>query len=326
MIELHPPIQRFRQGYLDVGQGHSLYYELSGNPEGIPVLFIHGGPGAGLPSNYSQFFNSEDYLIIGFEQRGCGRSTPFATLSCNTTQHLVADITRLRQALKIEKWLIFGGSWGATLALLAVIDAPHTCLGLILRGVFLARKEDIEWFLAPTGGAANLFPEQYKNFTSELADKHTYQHILNNYYAALMQRDINARGLAAQRWFCWEDALSGMNPRKQDDYGYSSAPMALIRSLALFECYFLKNRCFIEENYILANIGNINHLPCSIVHGRYDIVCQPSAAYALHQAWPKSRLNMVPMAGHSTSDTAIAKALTQEAAHMAGLLSSLGTI
>lgn len=295
-------------GFIEVGQGHSLYYETSGNPSGTPVLFIHGGPGAGLPPNYTQFFDPKAYFIIGFDQRGCGRSKPFATLSHNSTQHLLADIRQLRVYLGISQWVIFGGSWGATLALLSAIDDQQAVLGLILRGTFLARTQDRDWFLSPHGGAAKLFPEAYHLFTNGI-DQPTSESILAHYADALTQRNMSLRYEAACRWVGWEDALSRLSPYHDEPAPMANAPMGLITSMALFESHFLTQQCFVPENYILDNIHLLTNIPVQIVHGRYDTVCPPTSAYSLHKALPLSELHIVPMAGHSTSDPAIAQAL-----------------
>lgn len=320
MKRLYPDSTSFNNGKLNTDDGHTLYYEQSGNPDGIAVLFIHGGPGAGLAPSYTRFFDANRYHIIGFEQRGCGRSTPFGSLKNNTTQHLLDDIQRLRTHLGIEKWVVFGGSWGATLALLTAIDKPEVVAGLILRGVFLGRQEDRDWFLSPSGGAAQLFPDHYAAFTSDIATA-TSETVCNWYQQAFSDTSNDVKRLAAlKRWYLWEERLSRLTLPPGTGDVTAHYPVQLMTSLAMLECHYLTNRCFIEENFILDNIQRITHIPGTIVQGRYDVICKMQAAYALHQAWQNSELQIVPDAGHSTSEPGIGFALCRATRDMARFL------
>ncbi len=320
MKRLYPDTGSFHSGMLDTGDGHTLYYEQSGNPDGIPVLFIHGGPGAGLSPSYTRFFDANRYHIIGFEQRGCGRSTPFGSLDNNTTWHLLDDIQRLRCYLGIDKWVVFGGSWGATLALLSAIGAPEHVRGIILRGVFLGRKADRDWFLSPSGGAAQLFPEHYANFADHI-DSSDSDSICAWYQQAFSEQTNDVQRLSAlKRWYLWEERLSRLTLPAGTGDVTAHYPVQLMTSLAKLECHYLSNHCFIEENYILDNIDKINHIPGTIVQGRYDVICKMEAAYTLSKSWDNAELQVVPDAGHSTSEPGIGYALCRASREMARFL------
>lgn len=320
MKRLYPDIGCSDDGYLETGDGHSLYYEVSGNPQGIPVLYLHGGPGAGLSPNYRRFFDANRYRIIGFEQRGCGRSKPFGNLDNNTTAHSLADIQRLRSHLNIDKWVVFGGSWGATLALLAAIDQPDTVQGLILRGVFLGRQQDREWFLCPRGGGAQFFPEYYAQFVSRVPPPITAESICAHYQQEFAASSDVSRLAALKRWYVWEERLSRVSLPPGTGDITAHYPIPLMTSLAKLECHYLANHCFIAENFILDNLHRIAHIPGTIVHGRYDMICKSDAAYQLHKAWECSDLLFVPEAGHSTSEPGIAYALCRATRDMSRFL------
>ncbi|WP_100658653.1 prolyl aminopeptidase [Alteromonas flava] len=307
MPNLYPDLAPYQTTTLDVGDEHTLFVEMSGNPNGIPVLFIHGGPGAGLNPIYRRFFNPEHYHIIGFDQRGCGKSVPFAALHANTTDHLVADIEQIRQFLGISSWLVFGGSWGSTLALVYSIRFPQHVSGLILRGTFLARQQDIDWFLRPDCGAASVYPEAYAEFAKPVDFAATSEDICNRYYSIFNTADEVTQAHALQAWYSWEERISKLVLPYPNVLVHQH--FHLVKSLALLECHYLKHQCFIPENYILDNIANIAHIPATIIHGRYDMICKAEAAYALHQQWENSQLLYVPDAGHSTSEEGIANAL-----------------
>ena len=307
MPNLYPEITPYTTFRLPVGQGHTLHVEVSGNPKGTPVVFLHGGPGAGLPTNYRRFFHPDLYHIIGFDQRGCGQSQPFADLKNNTIEDLIADIEQIRQHLGISTWLVFGGSWGATLALVYAIRHTANVMGLILRGTFLARQQDIDWFLHPEGGAANLFPEQYQQFAANTEFADSSQAICERYYEIFKHADEISQAHALKSWYSWEERISKLvlpNPSNIDTHHFH-----LVKSLAMLECHYISNQCFIPENYILNNVSQLAALPVTIVHGRYDVICKMSAAYALHTSLPNSVLQIVPDAGHSTAEIGIAKAL-----------------
>jgi proline iminopeptidase len=318
--QLYPITKPHLEFLLDVGDGHQIHVEETGAPNGIPVLFLHGGPGAGLTDNYSRMFDCTRYRIIAFEQRGCGRSIPFGELNDNTTAHLLADIERIRAYFGIEQWLLFGGSWGATLALLAAIKAPETVLGLILRGVFLGRKEDVDWFIAPHGGAAQLYPEHYEAFTQDITihKSSTAKDVCDAFTGLFQQKNSFLKTDALRAWYGWEERIS----RIQHPYGdpLTNYNLNQVASLAMLECFYLQHDCFIPENYILDNIDAITHLPAYIIHGRYDMICKLESSYLLQQQWPNSQLHVVPDAGHSTSEPSIAWALKLTTDLMAKLL------
>ena len=320
MKRLYPDVTCYQNGFIDVGSGHSLYFEQSGNPNGIPVLFVHGGPGAGLPPNYKCFFDSNKYRIIGYEQRGCGRSTPVASTSNNDTANNVNDINVLREHLGISQLLLFGGSWGSTLALLYAIKYPQRVTGLILRGVFLARQQDRDWFLSPQGCAAQLFPEYYRKFTKDIPEPITTAAVCDFYSQAVHSNNEVLRHAALKRWYQWEERLSRITLPPGVGDCTSHYPMQLVTCLATLECHFLSNKCFIPENYILDNIDKIRHIPATIIHGRYDMICKTEAAEMLHKAWPQSQLQIIPDAGHSTSEPSIGYALCRATRDMSRFL------
>ncbi|MEG3767410.1 prolyl aminopeptidase [Alteromonas sp. 14N.309.X.WAT.G.H12] len=320
MKRLYPNTGCYRSGYFDSDDGHRLYYEESGNPEGLPVLFLHGGPGAGLGAGYQRFFDTNRYRIIGLEQRGCGRSQPFGSLINNTTQDILKDINHLRTLLDIQSWTLFGGSWGATLALLAAIDSPDTVNGLILRGVFLGRHEDRDWFLSQQGAAASLFPDHYELFIEGVEEPITAASVCAYYLKCFNSTDERHRMNALKRWYIWEERLSKVSLPPGTGEFTGHYPLELMTSLAKLECYYLSNNCFIPEGFILDNIDKIAHIPGTIVHGRYDVICSTRAAYTLHKAWENSTLQVVQDAGHSTSEPGIALALCRATRDMSRYL------
>lgn len=301
----------YHYDFLDVNDGNRIHYELSGNPNGVPVVFLHGGPGAGLPPAYQRFFNPDIFHIIGFDQRGAGRSLPKEDFSSNSLQALVNDIEALRTSLAIDKWLVFGGSWGATLALIYAIQCPQAVSQLVLRGVFLARQQDTHWFLDKNGGAAQLFPEYYDDFTYGLSNnERTADLLLAKYWQRLTSTNSSVADDAVRRWYQWEECLSRLEPTQYAKKTQKKAPCSAMRNLAQLECYYLMNQCFIPENYILENCSAISNISGKIIHGRYDAVCAVSSALALHKAWPTSTLEIVPSAGHSLTEVGISKALS----------------
>ena len=317
---LYPTAEKFSSGYLDVSDGHRIYYEQSGNSQGIPVLFVHGGPGAGLSDNYRNFFDPQDYHIIGFDQRGCGRSTPFCSLDNNNTQALLEDITALRVKLGIDKWVLFGGSWGSTLSLLSAIDAPDTVLGMILRGTFLSRRVELEWFLGATSGPAMMFPEAYAQFVEGISGPHNAENISQHYYQWLQADDDITRFNASKRWYQWEERLSRLVlPSGVSEYLHHSA-LSQMTSLALMECHYVLHQCFIDDDSILGKIASLSHIPATLIHGRYDMICPVDTAYCLHHAWPSSQLQIIPDAGHSMAEPAIAQALCRATKALASFL------
>lgn len=321
MKRLYPDFEPYDTGFIQTQDGHTLYFEQSGNPDGIPLLYIHGGPGAALSSSYQTMFDGNKYRVVAFEQRGCGRSLPFGTLKNNTTEHTLRDMRQLRSHLDIDSWILFGGSWGATLALLVAIDAPDHCDGLILRGTFLARQQDRDWYLSASGGAASLFPDYFDLFVRDIEGELSSDNICAHYQHWFASSDNIIRKKALKRWFLWEERLSRLiMPNVESDLSSPDIVQAMT-NLARLECHYLTHHCFIEENFILNNLNKINHLPCYIVHGRYDAICKLDAAYTLHRNWPTSEIIIVPNAGHSLSEPGISYALCRATRDMAKLFS-----
>ncbi|WP_445395313.1 prolyl aminopeptidase [Zobellella sp. An-6] len=313
MRTLYPPIAANRQQWLQVSERHRLYVEESGNPLGIPVVLVHGGPGAGTSPEHRRFFDPERYRIILFDQRGAGQSEPHAELADNHTQALIADMEQLREHLGVESWLLFGGSWGSTLALCYAIAHPERVLGLVLRGLFLGREQDLHWLYQPEGGAAQLFPDYYRDFLTPLDGD--ARHLLSRYYRLLTSHNELARLNAARAWAVWEGRISTLLPRPDAENHYGEAHSAL--ALARIECHYFVNHCFVEENHIIRGLERIRHLPAVLVHGRYDAICKPAAALSLSEHWPGLVLQIVPGAGHSAFEPGIIDALVKATDHMA---------
>jgi len=315
MTQLFPDIQPFASEMLEVSDGHSLYVEQTGNVKGIPVLFLHGGPGAGIGKDYRRFFDPEKYWIIGFDQRGCGKSQPFGELENNDSHALVDDVLFIQRHLNVNKWVLFGGSWGSTLALLVAIRQPESVIGLILRGIFLAREQDYNWYIEASGGAAQLFPDYYQDFLVPIKSKPKDVSIVEAYYHIFNSDNEVQKMAAIKAWCLWEARISRLHCQFDESKLVSDVHSAI--SLALLECHYIKHQCFIAENYILQNIDKIQHLPASIIHGRYDCVCKIEGAYSLSQAWQNSQLNIVPESGHSSSEKLIIQALCSASQAMA---------
>lgn len=308
MLTLYPPIKPYNEFKLKVSAVHEIYVEESGNPRGLPVLFIHGGPGAGAHESDRCFFDPQKYRIIIFDQRGCGRSTPHACLEENTTQHLVADIETIRQHLAIERWVLFGGSWGSTLSIAYAEEYPERVIAMILRGIFLCTREEIAWFYGPNG-AANIFPDYYAEFAAQLAEQDREDNYINAYYELLTSDDEAKRLAAAKAWSVWEGKACTLVPNAQKIDFFSNPYAAL--SVARIECHYFKNDIFLPLNQLLNNAHRLAAIPGIIVHGRYDMVCPPKTAWALHHAWPKSQLNYIPAAGHSSGEVGTVDALVR---------------
>ncbi|MFO7786140.1 MAG: prolyl aminopeptidase [Halospina sp.] len=304
MLTLYPEIAPYATHHLDVGDGHSLYLEESGHPDGIPVLVVHGGPGAGSDGTARRFFDAERYRIILFDQRGSGRSTPFASVENNTTAHLLADMERIRAFLGIECWLLFGGSWGSTLSLLYAQSHPERVLGLILRGIFLCRERDIRWFLQD--GASRIFPDYWEDFIA-LIPENERNDLIRAYHRLLHSDNELERLQAARTSAIWEGRCATLHPNPAAVERFGHAHLAL--SLARIECHYFINGGFIDENRILDNLDVIRDKPARMVHGRYDMVCPLENAVTLHDAWPEADLSIVRDAGHAASEPAIVDAL-----------------
>ncbi|AHE99780.1 prolyl aminopeptidase [Thioalkalivibrio paradoxus] len=304
MAPFYPAIEPNRTGRLDVGDGHRLYWEECGRPDGIPAVFLHGGPGSGCEPWHRRFFDPERYRIVLFDQRGSGRSTPHASLDANTTPHLVADIERLRVALGIERWLVFGGSWGSTLGLAYAESHPDRVLGLILRGIFLCRPRDIAWFYQ--SGADRLFPEAWADYLEPIPEAERGD-LVAAYHRRLTDADPAVRERAAQAWSVWEGRCSCLQPNP-DVLAHFAAPAVAV-SLARIECHYFINGSFLAPDQLLRDAGRLARIPGMIVHGRYDVVCPVEQAVALHRAWPAAKLQIVPDAGHSAAEPGIAERL-----------------
>lgn len=306
MRPLYPAIQPYKTHALEVGGEHTLYVEESGNAGGLPVLFVHGGPGGSTNGDLRSFFNPEKYRIILFDQRGCGRSQPHASLQENTTAHLIEDMEHIRTHLDVDEWLLFGGSWGATLAILYAQAHTKRTLGLILRGVFLARQQDIHWLYQE--GASRIFPDYWQDFLTPIPAGEQHN-LLHAYHQRLTSENELQRMAAAKAWSVWEGRCSSLAPNPDAMSHYSDPHLAL--AMARLETHYFINHCFINENQILTQADKISGLPITIVHGRYDMVCPVEQAYALYQALPHSQLHIVRDAGHSVFERGIIDSLVR---------------
>jgi proline iminopeptidase len=304
MKKLYPAIKPYNKHTISVDEPHVLYVEESGNPEGLPVIFLHGGPGAGCSPSQRQFFDPDMYRIILFDQRGCGLSKPHAELDGNNTQALLSDIEVIRDYLDIKNWVVFGGSWGSTLALLYAQAYPERALGLILRGIFLCRPQDIDWFYQH--GANRIFPDFWQEFIEPLSESEQQQ-VVKSYYKRLSGEDELARMAAAKAWSKWEARCASL--RLSSNLVSQMANPHTALSMARIECHYFINDSFIQPNQILDNMESIQHIPAMIVHGRYDMVCPVDQAYALKQAWPDADLKVVSESGHSAFEPATIDAL-----------------
>ncbi len=301
----YPAIEPFHQGRLAVSDGHELYFEQSGDPQGKPVVFLHGGPGGSTSPSHRQFFDPRAYRIVLLDQRGCGQSTPHASLEANTTWHLVADLERLREHLAISRWQVFGGSWGSTLALAYAQKHPERVTELVLRGIFLLRKQELAWFYQQ--GASHIFPDAWQIYRDHipLAERDDF---LTAYHARLTSADPSIRVAAARVWSQWEAATSKLFVDPQLIAAFEDEAVAA--AFARIEShYFVHGGFFRSADQLLQDIGRIRHIPAVIVQGRYDMVCPMESAWALHQAWPEAELVITPDAGHSAFEPANSRAL-----------------
>jgi proline iminopeptidase len=305
MRQPYPAIAPYATGLLPVSDLHTIYYEECGNPQGKPVVFLHGGPGGGLIPLYRQMFDPARYRIVLFDQRGCGQSTPHAELRQNTTWDLVNDIEQLRSHLGIECWVVFGGSWGSTLALAYAQTHPDRCLGLILRGIFLLRRQEIRWFYQE--GASYIFPDAWEAYL-ELIPVEERHDLVRAYYQRLTSDDPQVRATAARAWSIWEASTSKLriDPDLQNQFGESTFAAAFAR----IEChYFIHGGFFESDDQLLQNCDRVRHIPTVIVQGRYDVVCPMRSAWDLHRAFPEAELIVVSEAGHSMTEPGILTAL-----------------
>ncbi|MFL2490159.1 MAG: prolyl aminopeptidase [Candidatus Neomarinimicrobiota bacterium] len=300
-MELFPNIEPFNTFHLPVSDLHTIYVEESGNKNGKPVIFLHGGPGGGVDPKYRRYFNPDKWRIIMFDQRGCGKSTPFAELKENTTWDLVDDIEKIRNHLSIEDWVVFGGSWGSTLSLAYSQTYPNSCKGLILRGIFLVRKKEIDWFYQE--GANNIFPDRWESFLAPIPIEKR-DNLMQAYYEILTGDDHSKKIEAAKAWSTWE----GSTVRLMQDENFISdfSDEKFAEAFARIECHYFMNNCwFNSNNHLIENVDKIRHIPGVIIHGRYDIICPVVQAWDLHQAWPEADLHIIPDAGHSIFEEGI---------------------
>ena len=311
-MELFSPFEPQASGMLEVGDGHSLYWEVSGNPAGPVVVFVHGGPGAGTAPAYRRFFDPATWRIVLFDQRGCGRSRPNSSIVANTTAHLVADMETLRLHLGVERWLLFGGSWGSTLALAYGEAHPRRCTGFVLRGVFLCRPHEVEWFLS---GMGHFFPEAWRRFMGFLPVMERGDP-LAAYVQRLNHADPAIHMPAAKVWCGYEEACARLLPRGGGDETDGPGVLAMAR----IEAHYMIHEGFLEPDQLLAGLGRISHLPAIIVQGRYDVICPPATAEELAQVWPGARLRMVADAGHSAMEPSIRTALVEAVEDMKALV------
>ncbi len=313
---MYPVFEPYYSDHLAVSPVHHIYYEEVGNPLGIPVVFLHGGPGGGITNYCRRFFDPRHYRSVLFDQRGSGNSRPYASLEENTTSHLIEDIEKLRDHLKIKKWIVFGGSWGSTLALAYSIAHPNRVAAMVLRGIFLARRHEIDWLYGPDG-AARLFPNQYFRFLSILSKEEQLKPLLA-YHKRLNSKHQKAQLIAAREWDIWETSISQLipSPLPEDEYADLESSLAI----AKIETHYFVNDSFLpNEDYLLEGARRLSHIPTYIVNGRYDVVCPPCTAVELHKAMPNSELIIVPDAGHSTSEKGIANALLSIMNQLRGL-------
>jgi proline iminopeptidase len=304
MQQLFPYIEPYKTHMLSVSEGHRLYVEECGRPDGLPVVFVHGGPGAACEVYHRQFFDPEIYRIVLFDQRGCGRSTPHAELHGNTTQALVADMELIRQSLGIRQWVVFGGSWGSTLGLVYAETHPDRVHGLILRGIFLCRPGDIHWFYQD--GAASLLPDYWEDYLDPIPALER-DDLVSAYYRRLTGDDEVAKMAAAKSWSLWEGRASTLVPKSAVIDHFANPQTAL--GLARIECHYFMNNSFLDDDQILANVDRLREIPGVIVHGRHDLVCPLEQAWALHRAWPQADLQVIQDAGHSATEPGIVDAL-----------------
>lgn len=302
---LYPPVEPFDQRVIDMGDGHRVYVEQCGAPDGVPVLVLHGGPGGGCSPAMRRYFDPAHYRVILFDQRGCGRSRPHAEVENNTTWHLLRDIEAIRALLGIDRFILFGGSWGATLALIYAITHPDRVARLILRGIFLATRSELDWFYG--GGAAQFFPDLWSQFTAPIPPAEQ-DDLIAAYNRRLFSGNMAEETRHARLWANWENALASVG----GETFAGESPADYARAFARLENHYFQNRGFLDEDgWILKNRARIEHLPAYIVQGRHDMICPPLAAWRLAQGWARCRLRMIPVAGHALSEPGISAELVR---------------
>lgn len=302
-----PEIEPYSTGRLKVSDLHEIYFEEVGNPKGQPVVFVHGGPGGGVEPSHRRYFDPNHYRVILFDQRGCGKSTPHAELKENTTWDLISDMELIRKKLGIEKWMVFGGSWGSTLSLLYAETHPDRVTHLVLRGIFLCRKKEINWFYQD--GASHIYPDAWDPYRDLIPENERHDFV-SAYYKRLTSPDKHTRLQAARAWSIWEGSTSRLipDPTALDHFGADEFADAFAR----IECHYFTHGIWMRhDNQILEDVYKIRHIPCEIVHGRYDVVCPVENAWELHKAWPESTLHIVPDAGHAAKEPGILAKLVE---------------
>ncbi|HVC28486.1 MAG TPA: prolyl aminopeptidase [Gammaproteobacteria bacterium] len=306
MRELFPPLEPYAKRSLLVQAPHEIYLEECGNPDGLPVIFVHGGPGGGCTTDNRRFFDPARYRIVLFDQRGCGRSRPHAELAHNTTQALIEDMERIREILGIERWLVFGGSWGSTLALVYAEAHPQRVMALILRGIFLVTAAELNWFYQD--GIQHIFPDHFEEFVTPIPEAERSD-LMHAYYKRLTSDDPEIRHHAAEVWSLFEARCSTLLPSESVVEHFSEPDVAM--AIARIESHYFVHDCFLAPNQIIRDAPLIREIPGVIVQGRYDVVCPASAAWQLHKAWPKALLRLIPDAGHASSEPGICSALVE---------------
>ena len=302
---LYPPVDPFDQRVIDMGDGHRIYAEQCGNPHGIPVVVMHGGPGGGCSPAMRRYFDPGVFRVILFDQRGCGRSRPHASVHANTTWDLVADIEVIRSALGIDRWICFGGSWGATLALIYAISHPERVAHLVLRGVFLMPRSELDWFYG--GGAGAFFPDLWERFVAPIPQEERGD-MIGAYHRRLFSGNLMEETRFGRTWANWENALASVN----NEGVTGESPAEYARAFARLENHFFQNAGFLErDGWILSERHRIKHIPATIVQGRLDMICPPRAAWELAQGWDKADLRIVPLAGHALSEPGISAELVR---------------
>ena len=307
MKQLYPEIEPYNQFDLKVSDLHTIHIEESGNINGKPVIFLHGGPGGGIEPVYRQYFDPEKWRIIVFDQRGCGQSTPHAELQENTTWDLIADIEKVREHLEIDKWVVFGGSWGSTLSLSYAITHPDRCKALVLRGIFMIRKKEINWFYQD--GTSNIYPDAWEHYLRPIPEDERHD-LVAAYYKRLTSNDDSVRIEAAKAWSIWEASTSKLIQSEESIHAFEDAKVA--EAFARIECHYFTNRGFFDtDEWLLENVDKIRHIPTVIVQGRYDVVCPMISAWELHRAFPEADFEIVQDAGHSMTEKGIAAKLVE---------------
>lgn len=306
MADYYPPLEPYAVHRLAVDAPHELYVEECGNPTGLPAVFVHGGPGGGCTPDNRRFFDPRRYRIVLFDQRGCGRSRPHAELVRNTSQDLVADMEHIRESLGIDRWLVFGGSWGSTLALLYAETHPDRVCAMVLRGIFLATQQELDWFYR--GGIANVFPDHFADFVAPIPVAERGD-LVRAYHSRLTHPDPEVQRRAAENWSLFEARCSTLLPSESLVSFFTEPEVAI--AVSRIECHYFIHDCFLEKDQLIRDVHRIRGIPSVIVQGRYDMVCPPAAAWRLKQAWPEAELAFIPDSGHAAGEPSTRTALVE---------------